>query len=37
VDLDEMLFGDDDIEDDLDSIMFNPIASPFQNGGRLNF
>jgi hypothetical protein len=27
VDLDEMLYGDDDIEDDLDSILFNPMAS----------
>jgi hypothetical protein len=33
VDLDEILFGDDDI----DSIMFNPVASPFKNGGCLNF
>jgi hypothetical protein len=27
VDLDEILYADDDIEDDLDSILFNPIAS----------
>jgi hypothetical protein len=27
VDLDEILYGDDDIEDDLDSILFNPVAS----------
>jgi hypothetical protein len=26
VDLDEILFGGDDIEDDLDSILFNPVA-----------
>jgi hypothetical protein len=25
--LDEILYADDDIEDDLDSILFNPIAS----------
>jgi hypothetical protein len=27
VDLDEILYGDDDIEDDLDSMLFNPAAS----------
>jgi hypothetical protein len=27
VDLDEMLYGDDDIEGDLDSILLNPVAS----------
>jgi hypothetical protein len=27
VDLDEILYGDDDIEGDLDSIMLNPVAS----------
>jgi hypothetical protein len=27
VDLDEILYGDDDIEDDLDSILLNPVAS----------
>jgi hypothetical protein len=27
VDLDEILYGDDDIEDDLDSMRFNPAAS----------
>jgi hypothetical protein len=27
VDLDEILYGDDDIEDDLDSILFNTVAS----------
>jgi hypothetical protein len=27
VDLDEILYGDDDIEDDLDSMLFNPVAS----------
>jgi hypothetical protein len=25
--LDEILYGDDDIEDDLDSILFNTVAS----------
>jgi hypothetical protein len=27
VDLGEILYGDDDIEDDLDFMMFNPVAS----------
>jgi hypothetical protein len=27
VDLDEILYGGDDIEDDLDSILFNAVAS----------
>jgi hypothetical protein len=27
VDLDEIFYGGDDTEDDLDSILFNPIAS----------
>jgi hypothetical protein len=27
LDLDEILYGEDDIEDDLDSMLFNPIAS----------
>jgi hypothetical protein len=27
VDLDEILYGGDDIEDDLDSILFSPVAS----------
>jgi hypothetical protein len=27
VDLDEILYGVDDIEDDLDSILLNPVAS----------
>jgi hypothetical protein len=27
VDLDEILYGDDDIEGDLDSILLNPVAS----------
>jgi hypothetical protein len=27
VDLDEILYGDDDIKDDLDSMLFNPVAS----------
>jgi hypothetical protein len=29
VDLDEILYGNDDIEDDLDSILFNAVASIF--------
>jgi hypothetical protein len=36
VDLDEILYGSDAIQDDLYSILPNPVAS-FQNGGRLNF
>jgi hypothetical protein len=27
VDLDEILYGDDNIEDDLDSVLFKPVAS----------
>jgi hypothetical protein len=27
VDLDKILYGSNDIEDDLDSILFNPVAS----------
>jgi hypothetical protein len=27
MDLDEILYGDDDIESDLDSIQLNPVAS----------
>jgi hypothetical protein len=27
VDLDEILDGDDDVEDGLDSMLFNPVAS----------
>jgi hypothetical protein len=27
VDLDDILYGDDDIEDDVDSMLFNPVAS----------
>jgi hypothetical protein len=27
VDLDEILYGDDDIEGDLDCMLFNPVAS----------
>jgi hypothetical protein len=27
VDLDNILYGDDDIEDDHDSMLFNPVAS----------
>jgi hypothetical protein len=33
VDLDEILYGDDDIEDDLDSMLFNPIASTISKWG----
>jgi hypothetical protein len=29
VDLDEILYGGDNIEDDLDSILFNAVASTF--------
>jgi hypothetical protein len=36
LDLDEILYGDD-IEDDLDSMLLNPVASTISNGGRLNF
>jgi hypothetical protein len=32
VDLDEILYGDDDIKDDLDSMLFNPVASPSPKG-----
>jgi hypothetical protein len=35
VDLDEILYGGDAIQDDLYSILVNPVAS-FQNGGLLN-
>jgi hypothetical protein len=37
MDLDEILYEDDDIEGDLDSIIIHPVLQPFQNGGRLNF
>jgi hypothetical protein len=30
VDLNEILYGGDDIEDDLDSILFNAVASTIQ-------
>jgi hypothetical protein len=36
VDFDEILY-DDDIEDDLDSILINSVASTIPNGGRLEF
>jgi hypothetical protein len=36
VNLDEILYGGDAIQDDLYSIILNPVSS-FQNGGRLNF
>jgi hypothetical protein len=36
VDLDEILYVGDAIEDDLYSTLLNPVAS-LQNGGRLNF
>jgi hypothetical protein len=32
VDLDEILYGGDDIEDDLDSILLNPIAFELIDG-----
>jgi hypothetical protein len=37
VDLDEILYGGDDTEDNLDSVLFNAVASAIPNGGRLNF
>jgi hypothetical protein len=37
VDLDEILYGGVDIEDDLDSITLNAVASTIPNGERLNF
>jgi hypothetical protein len=37
VDLDEILYGDYDIEGDFDSIILNLVFQPFQNGQRLNF
>jgi hypothetical protein len=37
VDLDEILYESDDIEDDPDSILFNPLASTISKCGRLNF
>jgi hypothetical protein len=37
VDLDEILHGDNGIEDDLDSILLNPVASTNSNGGHLKF
>jgi hypothetical protein len=36
MDLDEILYGGDAIQDDLYYILLNPVAS-FQNGGHLNF
>jgi hypothetical protein len=37
VDLDEILYGGDDIEDGLDSILLKSRSQQFKNGGRLNF
>jgi hypothetical protein len=37
VDLKDILFEDDDIQDDLDYILINPLASTIPNDGRLNF
>jgi hypothetical protein len=37
VDLNEILYEDDNIEGDLDSLIIHPVLQPFQNGGRLNF
>jgi hypothetical protein len=31
MDLDELLYGGDDVEDDLDSILLNPVASIISN------
>jgi hypothetical protein len=36
MDLDEILQGGDDVEDDIDSILLNFVAKQLQNGGRLN-
>jgi hypothetical protein len=33
LDLDEILYGDNDIEDDLDSIIFNAVASTIPKWG----
>jgi hypothetical protein len=37
VDLDEILYGDDDIEDDLDSILLNPVASTISKWRTFKF
>jgi hypothetical protein len=37
VDLDEILYGGDDIESDLDAIFFNLLASNISKCDRLNF
>jgi hypothetical protein len=37
VDLNDILYEDDDIEDDLDSIAINPVASTIPNDGRKKF
>jgi hypothetical protein len=37
VDLDEILCEDDDIEDDLDSILINPVAFTIPKWWMLNF
>jgi hypothetical protein len=38
VDLEEILYGGDDVEDDVDSTLryIIPWLQPLQNGGRLN-
>jgi hypothetical protein len=37
VDLDEILYGSDDIEDDLDSILFNTVASIISKCRKFKF
>jgi hypothetical protein len=37
VDVDEIVYGDDDIEEDLDSILFNPVASTISKWRTLKF
>jgi hypothetical protein len=37
VDLDEMLYGGDDIEEDLDSILLNPVASTISKWQTFKF
>jgi hypothetical protein len=37
VDLDEILYGDEDIEYDLYSVLFNPVASTTSKWGTFTF
>jgi hypothetical protein len=37
VDLDEILYGGDDTEEDLDSILFNPVASTISKWWTFKF